>query len=144
MLLAVALSGMLVNYLLSSLLYILVQVKEALLKNIKRRMTPQPLKIRADVELTCFAYDGVERIRDAMRAAEAASTEDCPVRMKLVAPPLYVLTTQTLDKNKGIEVSSPDVNLSTPASWDSTAVVAISGSVNAVWSRSAVEAYCLG
>lgn len=69
-------------------------------------MTPQPLKIRADVELTCFAYDGVERIRDAMRAAEAASTEDCPVRMKLVAPPLYVLTTQTLDKSKGIEVSS--------------------------------------
>ncbi len=24
--------------------------------------------------------------------------------MKLVAPPLYVLTTQTLDKNKGVEV----------------------------------------
>lgn len=40
------------------------------MKNIKRRMTPQPLKIRADVELTCFAYDGVERIRDAMRAAQ--------------------------------------------------------------------------
>eukprot|EP00775_Hariotina_reticulata_P009777 gene9777-9934_t len=79
-------------------------VQEALLKNIKRRMTPQPLKIRADVELTCFAYDGVERIRDAMRAAEAAGSEDCPVRMKLVAPPLYVLTTQTLDKAKGIEV----------------------------------------
>lgn len=80
------------------------QVQEALLKNIKRRMTPQPLKIRADVELTCFAYDGVERIRDAMRAAQEASTEDCPVKMKLVAPPLYVLTTQTLDKNKGVEV----------------------------------------
>lgn len=47
-----------------------VQVQEALMKNIKRRMTPQPLKIRADVELTCFAYDGVERIRDAMRAAQ--------------------------------------------------------------------------
>ncbi|KAF8065555.1 eukaryotic translation initiation factor 2 subunit alpha [Scenedesmus sp. PABB004] len=80
------------------------EVHEALLKNIKRRMTPQPLKIRADVELTCFAYDGVERIRDAMRAAEAAGSEDCPVRMKLVAPPLYVLTTQTLDKAKGVEV----------------------------------------
>ena len=26
--------------------------------------------------------------------------------MKLVAPPLYVLTTQTLDKNKGVEVLS--------------------------------------
>jgi hypothetical protein len=84
--------------------WLLAQVREALLKNIKRRMTPQPLKIRADVELTCFAYDGIERIKDAMRAAEATSTEECPVKMKLVAPPLYVLTTQTLDKQKGVEV----------------------------------------
>jgi hypothetical protein len=30
--------------------------------------------------------------------------QECPVKMKLVAPPLYVLTTQTLDKNKGVEV----------------------------------------
>ncbi|KAF5828154.1 eukaryotic translation initiation factor 2 alpha [Dunaliella salina] len=80
------------------------EVKEALLKNIKRRMTPQPLKIRADVELTCFQYDGIEHIRSAMRAAEAAGKDDCVVKMKLVAPPLYVLATHTLDKQKGIDV----------------------------------------
>lgn len=34
-------------------------VREAIMKNVRRRMTPQPVKIRADVELTCFAYDGV-------------------------------------------------------------------------------------
>lgn len=33
-----------------------------------------------------------------MRKAEAAGTEECPVKIKLVAPPLYVLTTQTLNK----------------------------------------------
>lgn len=33
-----------------------------------------------------------------MRKAEAAGNDECPVKMKLVAPPLYVLTTQTLDK----------------------------------------------
>lgn len=33
-----------------------------------------------------------------MRKAEAAGTDECPVKIKLVAPPLYVLTTQTLDK----------------------------------------------
>ena len=38
-------------------------VKEAIVKNIKRRMTPQPLKIRADVELTCYSYDGVLHIQ---------------------------------------------------------------------------------
>eukprot|EP00897_Mesotaenium_endlicherianum_P000793 jgi/Mesen1/10714/ME000090S10172 len=79
-------------------------VKDALVKNVRRRMTPQPLKIRADIELKCFHYDGVLHIKDAMRKAEQVSTEDCPVKIKLVAPPLYVLTTQTLDKEKGIQV----------------------------------------
>jgi translation initiation factor 2 subunit 1 len=77
-------------------------VTSALLVNIRRRMTPQPLKIRADVELTCFGYDGVLHIKDAMRAAQALSRPDCAVQMKLVAPPLYVLTTQTLEKEVGI------------------------------------------
>lgn len=77
-------------------------VKDALLKNVRRRLTPQPLKVRADVELTCFAFDGVLHIQSAMRAAAAAGTEACPVSMKLVAPPLYVLTTTTLDKQAGI------------------------------------------
>ncbi|KAH9702637.1 eukaryotic translation initiation factor 2 subunit alpha-like [Citrus sinensis] len=74
------------------------EVKDALVKNIRRRMTPQPLKIRADVEMKCFQFDGVLHIKDAMRKAEAAGNNDCPVKIKLVAPPLYVLTTQTLDK----------------------------------------------
>lgn len=52
-----------------------VQVHDGLLKNIKRRMTPQPVKIRADVELTCFQYDGIEHIKAAMKAAEAQGTE---------------------------------------------------------------------
>ncbi|XP_020097197.1 eukaryotic translation initiation factor 2 subunit alpha homolog isoform X4 [Ananas comosus] len=74
------------------------EVKDALVKNIRRRMTPQPLKIRADIEMKCFQFDGVLHIKEAMRKAEAAGSDDCPVKIKLVAPPLYVLTTQTLDK----------------------------------------------
>ncbi|KAG6554384.1 hypothetical protein Mapa_004301 [Marchantia paleacea] len=80
------------------------EVKDALVKNIRRRMTPQPLKIRADIELKCFQFDGVLHIMEAMRKAEGEGTEECPVKIKLVAPPLYVLTTQTLDKDLGISV----------------------------------------
>uniref|UniRef100_A0A0A0K3F3 S1 motif domain-containing protein n=3 Tax=Cucumis TaxID=3655 RepID=A0A0A0K3F3_CUCSA len=79
-------------------------VKDALIKNIRRRMTPQPLKVRADIEMKCFQFDGVLHIKEAMRKAEAAGNDDCPVKIKLVAPPLYVLTTQTLDKEQGITV----------------------------------------
>ncbi|XP_020596318.1 eukaryotic translation initiation factor 2 subunit alpha homolog [Phalaenopsis equestris] len=80
------------------------ELKDALVKNIRRRMTPQPLKIRADIEMKCFQFDGVLHIKEAMKKAEAAGNDDCLVKIKLVAPPLYVLTTQTLDKDKGITV----------------------------------------
>lgn len=39
------------------------EVQDALIKNIRRRMTPQPLKIRADIELKCFQFDGVLHIK---------------------------------------------------------------------------------
>ncbi|CAK9135824.1 unnamed protein product [Ilex paraguariensis] len=80
------------------------EVKDALIKNIRRRMTPQPLKIRADIEMKCFQFDGVLHIKEAMRKAEAAGNKDCPVKIKLVAPPAYVLNTQTLDKEQGIAI----------------------------------------
>ena len=38
-------------------------VRSAIMKNVTRRMTPQPLKIRADIDMTCFAYDGVLHIQ---------------------------------------------------------------------------------
>lgn len=39
------------------------ELKDALVRNIRRRMTPQPLKIRADIELKCFQFDGVLHIK---------------------------------------------------------------------------------
>ena len=39
------------------------EVKDALVKNIRRRMTPQPMKIRADIEMKCFQFDGVLHIK---------------------------------------------------------------------------------
>jgi len=39
------------------------EVRSAIVKDIKRRLTPTPLKIRADIELTCFHYDGVLHIK---------------------------------------------------------------------------------
>lgn len=43
-------------------------------------------------------YNNSMILQEAMKKAEAEGSDDCPVRIKLVAPPLYVLTTQTLDK----------------------------------------------
>ncbi|KAG2332368.1 hypothetical protein Bca52824_003548 [Brassica carinata] len=89
------------------------EIKEVGPDGQEERMTPQPMKIRADIELKCFQFDGVVHIKEAMKKAEAAGNEDCPVKIKLVAPPLYVLTTQTLDKEQGIEILEKAIEVCT-------------------------------
>lgn len=71
---------------------------------ISKRLTPQAVKIRADVEVSCFSYEGIDAIKEALKAAEALSTEQMTIKVKLVAAPLYVITTQALDKQQGIEL----------------------------------------
>ncbi|TPX34280.1 hypothetical protein SeMB42_g07340 [Synchytrium endobioticum] len=80
------------------------QIRQELLVNIRRRLTPQPVKIRADVEVTCFGYEGVDAIKTALKAGEDLSTEDAAIKIRLVAPPMYVMVTNSLDKTIGIEV----------------------------------------
>lgn len=41
-------------------------------------------------------------MKNALRAAEAKNTPETQVKVKLVSPPLYVLTSQCLEKNTGI------------------------------------------
>mmetsp|Transcript_18709 Transcript_18709/g.33854 ORF Transcript_18709/g.33854 Transcript_18709/m.33854 type:complete len:341 (-) Transcript_18709:101-1123(-) len=69
---------------------------------IRRRLAPQPIKIRADVEVSCFTYDGIDAIRDALFAGIAVGNENSPIKIRLIAPPIYVLSTMTLDKEMGI------------------------------------------
>jgi translation initiation factor 2 subunit 1 len=77
-------------------------VKAELQSYIGKRLTPQPTKVRADIEVTCFGYDGIDAIKEALRCAEAKNTKETQVKVKLVSPPLYVLTSQCLDKTHGI------------------------------------------
>lgn len=69
-----------------------------LTSTIARRLTPQPIKLRADIELTCYTPAGIDAIKKALRAGEAQSSEAVPIKAKLVAPPLYVLSTNATDK----------------------------------------------
>jgi translation initiation factor 2 subunit 1 len=69
---------------------------------IKRRLAPQPIKIRSDIEVSCFTYEGIDAIREALFAGMALSTESSQIKIKLIAPPIYVLSTMTLEKDAGI------------------------------------------
>lgn len=80
--------------------------REELLRNVTRRLTPQPIKLRADIEVTCYHYEGIDAVKAALKAGENVGTDDCPIKIKLVAPPLYVVTTSSLQKKSGIDALS--------------------------------------
>lgn len=46
-------------------------LKALLLLNIQRRLTPEPIKIRADIKVCCFAYEGIDAIKTALKAGAA-------------------------------------------------------------------------
>ncbi|KAG8821761.1 hypothetical protein FRC17_009737 [Serendipita sp. 399] len=76
---------------------------DILMITISRRLTPQPIKLRADIELTCYTSGGIDAIKEALRAGEAVGTESVPIKAKLVAPPLYVLGSNATDKIAAID-----------------------------------------
>jgi translation initiation factor 2 subunit 1 len=80
------------------------KTKQTLLTHISRRLTPQAVKVRADVEVGCCGYEGIDAVKAALRAGMALSTEELQVKINLIAPPLYVLTTQTMEKEEGLKV----------------------------------------
>lgn len=77
---------------------ILPSTLSILMSTIARRLTPQPIKLRADIELTCYTPAGIDAIKKALRAGENQSSDAVPIKAKLVAPPLYVLSTNATDK----------------------------------------------
>ncbi|KAL4708659.1 hypothetical protein ACJJTC_008185 [Scirpophaga incertulas] len=79
------------------------KTKEVLLANIKRKLTSQAVKIRADIECACYGYEGIDAVRTALKAGLALSTPEMPIKINLIAPPLYVMTTSTPEKSDGLK-----------------------------------------
>lgn len=79
------------------------EVQELLLSNIKRKLTSQAVKIRADIECACYGYEGIDAVKAALRSGLELSTEELPIKINLIAPPLYVMTTSTPEKADGLK-----------------------------------------
>lgn len=86
-------------------------VFEDLLQQISRKLTPNPVKVRADIEVTCFGYEGVDAVKEALEAGESLHSEEVPVKVKLVAAPLFVLTSVSLDKQRAVDTLTEAIGL---------------------------------
>merc|ERR1712061_742977 len=78
------------------------KTKEVLLENIQRKLTQQAVKIRADFECSCYTYEGIDAVKDALRAGIGLGTDEIPIRINLIAPPVYVMTCSTPERSDGL------------------------------------------
>jgi tRNA A37 threonylcarbamoyladenosine dehydratase len=56
-------------------------VKDKLLDEIRKKLAPKALRIRSDIEVSCFAYDGIEAVKKALLAGKQCSTEEMPIKV---------------------------------------------------------------
>jgi translation initiation factor 2 subunit 1 len=52
------------------------KLRDELLNNIRHRLTSQPIKLRADVDMTCYTYPGIEAIKTALKKAQIGDGDE--------------------------------------------------------------------
>ncbi|XP_037825923.1 eukaryotic translation initiation factor 2 subunit 1 [Lucilia sericata] len=80
------------------------KTKEVLLNNVKRKLVSPTVKIRSDIECSCYGYEGIDAVKASLNKGLELSTEELPIRINLIAPPLYVMTTSTTKKAEGLKI----------------------------------------
>lgn len=78
-------------------------LRSLIVADITKKLTPLAVKIRADIEVSCFTVEGIDAIRAALIAGLRVGTAEIPIKINLIAPPLYVMLTSSLDKAAGIQ-----------------------------------------
>lgn len=80
------------------------KLKDELVKILKERLVPQPVKIRADFKLTCYTFDGIDAIKEALLSGEKKGTEKIPIKFTMIGSPLYECSLTTINKKEGYDI----------------------------------------
>lgn len=55
-------------------------------------MTPQAVKVRSDIEVACYGYEGIDAVKSALKEGLKFSTEELPIKVCF----LYIEMTRDL------------------------------------------------
>jgi len=77
-------------------------IRDLVLSNLRRKLTPQIVKIRSDVGVMCEARAGIDAIKEAFNVALETSSKEYPISITLIGTPLYMVVCCTLDKEEGL------------------------------------------
>uniref|UniRef100_A0A8C2RG14 Eukaryotic translation initiation factor 2 subunit 1 n=1 Tax=Capra hircus TaxID=9925 RepID=A0A8C2RG14_CAPHI len=78
--------------------------REVLINNINRRLTPQAVKIRAGSDISFYVFKKINMVNWALLGLCCCAGELPSIKINLIAPPRYVMTTTTLERTEGLSV----------------------------------------
>jgi translation initiation factor 2 subunit 1 len=79
-------------------------ILNCLLIQIRHRLTSNPVRICAEFELICFDTDGANIINEVLSESyKIHETNDVKLKISVISPPLYTISTITTDKTTGIK-----------------------------------------
>ncbi|KLO13718.1 eukaryotic translation initiation factor 2 subunit alpha [Schizopora paradoxa] len=78
-----------------------VQPSPAIIRQLKttigRKLAPKATRAHAKVDVSCYTRAGIDAIKRALRAGEKVGTDAVPIKARVIAPPRYMLETNTMD-----------------------------------------------
>jgi len=84
------------------------EVIDAFAKVVKQRLATQPVKVGAQIEVTCYSEAGIDDIKHALKTAQASAKD---VKIQLISSPLYLLFTTTIDEVRGEQLINDVINV---------------------------------
>lgn len=80
------------------------KIKADMEVSLRRRLMMQQVRLRSKMEVSCFEYQGIDAVRDALlKGQEASKKDECELKIKLIAHPLFQVVTMCRDKELGIK-----------------------------------------
>lgn len=82
------------------------KLKEAIVTTAQHRLKNQPVKLRVDLEITCFGPEGVNAIREVLRVGQHVGEDllpKIPLSVSIVAPPSYIVRAHSEHREEGLK-----------------------------------------
>jgi len=74
------------------------KIKADIELDLRRRLIAQALRMRAKIDVSCSAFEGIDAIKEALNKAKEAATEETDLKVQLIAHPTFMLTCTCLEK----------------------------------------------
>lgn len=89
------------------------EVKEAIVADMRPRLAPTAIKLRARVNVSCTGQEGVQAVRDCLLAAQKLyeKSPKFELNVQIIAPPLYGMIVECFDKAEGLKRLTEAIDL---------------------------------